>query len=160
MQQQSLGLKSQSTAFIPRTRGSIIVVCTPRSTHPCVIAAARLSRPYCTRPPSNDLGGLFALCIRDALLISAYYILILCRSSHTSRTFRLPIRGRTRGNNHAYVITRPGAGADMPGGAGGGDATEESPHGTGRKLFSLSHVGFTEFPGVVRTAQRHFHLSH
>ena len=29
-----------------------------------------------------------------------------------------------------------------------GNETEESHHAPGRKLFSLSHVGFTEFPAV------------
>ena len=53
-------MKSQSATFIPWMRGSIRVVNTPRATHPCVISADRLSRPYCTRPPSKDLGGLLA----------------------------------------------------------------------------------------------------
>ena len=156
MQQQSLGLKSQSTAFIPRTRGSIIVVCTPGSTHPCVFAAARLSRPYCTRPPSKDLGGLFALRIRDALLISAYYILILCRSSNDSggsgrrstvrptADFRTHNRGGTRTDHHANVLTRTCAGADMPGSASGGDATEQSPRSNSSKTFSPFALKFSQ----------------
>jgi hypothetical protein len=37
----------------------------------------------------------------------------------------------------------------MAGSASGGDATEQSPRGTGRKLFSLNNVGFTQFPEVA-----------
>jgi hypothetical protein len=93
MWQQSKRLKSQSATFIPWMRGSIRVAHTPRATHPCVIAADRLSRPFCTRPPSNNLGGLFSLCIRDVLMITAYYVLILSRCQQSNGAHAKDLRG-------------------------------------------------------------------